>query len=607
MLKIASFLLILVVPQQAVDSNHEAQGGCFIGSRQEVRAELNATRGSHCCAAAEIYLARRPGGYCPETQATPLLPFSTICSTDGSDAGDYIPDASTAALAADLVCSLSGCAAAVADVVARLNSSSLALPACRHTSRDSAVLSQVRRAAIVTAAGCVALAFVGVWHCILGPWWIDGQVAASPIQSGKSCGAESSASNAMWSIDHVGKPSPGLAYPNVAVLGTSPNTTAIPRVFGAEVEHVASPGIVGADVSKADADVSLDVSAVAGLQLARVRCRAHVQLLCVLTFASALLRSSLSAATMPEGPAIVVLFLCLWQAAVLICLWQSPLTEPIASFRGCHRIGKMHVLASATFMSEFLVLSIYVGFFFHAPLASTDSGVAGGVDTQDVFPLATILEPLALGLVMIRVYTAWLAHVLHACRVELTYAVVPERAVAAHNALTSLDGVLEVTPSWIKPSEHADRLVSLGSRLFRLCRASHRTVFVMAAALALLLGTSAVGLWRAHRSEVQLSRSSCRTLTRGVDFCVPLDYLGLFQVMESADECCHSCDLAAGCDAWSFAEGQEASGGRCWMMRFLEEPCRDHPGHPDCRCHTGSDRTGGYKMLPSLSFLSGPV
>lgn len=112
---------------------------------------------------------------------------------------------------------------------------------------------------------------------------------------------------------------------------------------------------------------------------------------------------------------------------------------------------------------------------------------------------------------------------------------------------------------------------------------------------AMVLVLAAV-TWR-QRMEVAAARarSSCSTAMRGVDFCAPMEHIGLFELASSADACCAMCDEAAGCQAWSFAAG------RCWRMRFTEGPCNGAPGNPECRCHTCATRVGGFKPA------SGPV
>jgi hypothetical protein len=91
--------------------------------------------------------------------------------------------------------------------------------------------------------------------------------------------------------------------------------------------------------------------------------------------------------------------------------------------------------------------------------------------------------------------------------------------------------------------------------------------------------------------------SSCRTAMRGVDFCVPTEFLGELVEVASVDECCSLCDATEGCAAWTFAEGNGDDNGHCLRMRFTEAPCKERPGHVDCRCHTSPIHHGGFKPV----------
>lgn len=111
-----------------------------------------------------------------------------------------------------------------------------------------------------------------------------------------------------------------------------------------------------------------------------------------------------------------------------------------------------------------------------------------------------------------------------------------------------------------------------------------------------LLAVGAVGIWMVMTKETQQEElSSCRTAMRGVDFCVSTEFLGRATDMKSIDACCKSCDATSGCTAWTFAETDDSGAGRCWKLQFTEAPCDKRPGHLSCRCHTSSERHGGFK------------
>ena len=65
-------------------------------------------------------MARRANGYCPKVAATASsrLPFDARCVVDDGLGGAYVPDEATAQSAAQELCSMAGCLAAVAKLAA---------------------------------------------------------------------------------------------------------------------------------------------------------------------------------------------------------------------------------------------------------------------------------------------------------------------------------------------------------------------------------------------------------------------------------------------------------------------------------------------------------
>lgn len=267
-------------------------------------------------------------------------------------------------------------------------------------------------------------------------------------------------------------------------------------------------------------------------------------------------------------------------------------------------LGNLRVYAGTTIVCELLVLVLFSASAF----AGSDKYEAleqlGGEGLVSA-PLHFSLTQVALSLVLVRLYTAWLAHGLHKLREDLTYVVLPEspkaRASEAKRAAAERQHLARsvLVPAWEPPCEQAGG--SSASPEARpwwqvwLHGGRGRALLCAAISFALVLTAAGTGLWRAHEQEVREARSTCRTATRGLDFCVQKTYLGVFEVVSDFEHCCHACDVKPDCQAWSFQGGTGTDGGKCWQMHFEQAPCSKLPSHQDCRCYTSADRVGGYR------------
>lgn len=336
----------------------------------------------------------------------------------------------------------------------------------------------------------------------------------------------------------------------------------------------------------------------------------------------------MSAATLRAEPFMVmVLVLCVLQLGIMARASWKPLDIPIAtkedgvsflndtdratSDRRCRLatiIGDLRLYSGATLVCELLVILIAIG-----AIADQDSSDVSEVDDDEVAtasfgsgltPLRNfVLRQIALSLVLMRFYTVWLAHSLHKLRSELTFLVLPESPKAKKKALERQRLALSaLSPAWGEPLPSPASVpaeVKQPSRCPR--RSTVRAALCASLAIALVVAAAAVGLWRARKHSRFEEATSCHTATQGVDFCVPVHYLGLFHSVKSQEECCRECDVTVDCHAWSF-QAEKGGGGRCWKMRFEEAPCSEQPSHPDCRCYTESGRVVGYRPDGRRSF-----
>jgi len=162
---------------------------CLIGNPGELRLTLNASSESLCCAAAQVYFARRPGGFCPETQSAQPLPFEVHCAVDVEMHGSYVPGLATAQAAEQLLCSLAECPTAASAVLAQAVSTPaaanspgktvqpqhttmmLSAPQCSKPSTKTQLTATVR-VLIVVFVVLLAVAIVSVFHFAVTPYWI---------------------------------------------------------------------------------------------------------------------------------------------------------------------------------------------------------------------------------------------------------------------------------------------------------------------------------------------------------------------------------------------------------------------------------------------------
>jgi len=379
--------------------------------------------------------------------------------------------------------------------------------------------------------------------------------------------------------------------------------------------------------SQATATHSKD-SALSHLEDARLRCGAHMILLHASGVVSTLLRLLLTASLVSlqivsAGFVVLLVFpIGTWQLVTLMrnafmaLPWPSP-NRPAR--RGCDVLDDLRVFSYSTVLCEILVIGIAAGVVgpdLRGSFSVVGAGHAGrGGYTSAAFGSQAfggfVLEQVALSFVLTRLYFAWLAHSLHKWQVNLTFAVLPEsprpELLEANDSDAPRPHFDTFVPAWTPAAITAGAKYELhvaARRRFR-CQALLGTL----GALMLVLAVAVIIIRRTHEAGTRASSSSCRTAARGTDFCVKADFLGLFEDVASIDDCCDVCDATPGCQAWTFSEamvtGEQSGRGRCWKMSFLEAPCRDRPGHFSCRCHTSSNRFGGYKSLPGDVVWSG--
>eukprot|EP00747_Dinoflagellata_sp_TGD_P166327 gnl/TRDRNA2_/TRDRNA2_188957_c0_seq1.p1 gnl/TRDRNA2_/TRDRNA2_188957_c0~~gnl/TRDRNA2_/TRDRNA2_188957_c0_seq1.p1 ORF type:complete len:688 (+),score=91.04 gnl/TRDRNA2_/TRDRNA2_188957_c0_seq1:50-2065(+) len=623
---------------------------CLIGRRGELRFPVNVSDSSICCAAAEVLLARRQRGYCPESEALHSLPFKVRCGVDSGIGGAYAPDRRSAGLAARALCGMPECMTAVTDVVERANRQGVALvaPRCDHLDDmfQDVKLPPLHTVLAASVALC-AIISVLVIHCMFAPWWVRKRVAAfvrdmadrkdilsSVAPSTSSTHAQAADINLHFEeLDVRAMPPPEPLPIEAPPPPTSPHPTAKPHVsveplppspagpppptpigaiavFGDEgiiIPPTPTTSTGKAVVDEPFAALEEDV-AFADLSRARASCRAHLGFLCVLGTTALLARIVISlllaTGTLLAAQVVpVMLGLGAWQLGVLIQVVRSPVLFSGGMPDGvCGTlISDLRMFAGSALAHELLVLCVAMSIHeaSTAPGEVDDRGVVAGPEPLSRF----VIKQVSLSLVLIRLYTAWLAHNLQRLRVELTFTVLPEcakDAAKARHALERQRALDMLLPSWGLSANETVDTAAVGSASANehaavRRRAQRRLMLAACMVLLLVLATAAVGIWRVQVTRGIAARSSCRTAMRGVAFCVPTDYIGLYEHHATYEDCCASCDASEGCDAWSFAESKGATGGRCWRMRFVEEPCSQIPGHPDCLCHTTAGRMGGFR------------
>jgi len=582
-----------------------------VGDRGEARVALNATRGSLCCVTAELFLSRRPGGYCPDVQPHQMLPFEPHCLIDNKVEGAYVPDEATARAAEQAICGIPSCVEAVSGLVAQGHAQgvALAVPQCEQSEADQPANSvPLEYVAVAIAAAAGAVAAIALLHLVITPWWLRRHAPAKtkPHLSGGSGKAISlqPVDVALGFEEHSGWQKPRTSQSELpAALAALAALASAPAVVPEEPPGLPPPLVLGFSDPPSKA-VDLEPAVLVGVLEERMRCRAHIMLFCGSGLGATLTRLSLTlVTTSPTAVAgLLVIALCIWQLALSVRVWFSPVILPKVF---CHAArSELCAYVASTLICEAVVLLTVAGV---CGPGSRRGLLVGGVDAalaedRPALLWAFVLDQLAVSLVLVRLYVAWLAHGLHRLRTELTFTVVPQSPKAmlceqgpAVQRPRALDALV---PAWepeeggsLDPAARATRAV--GRR-----RALRRALVAAVASILLVFTAAGVGIWRAQTAKDK-AVSSCSTAVRGADFCVPTSILGLFIEATSFQECCTLCDLTTGCDAWSFVEGPGTPGsGRCWRMEFIEAPCSNHPGHADCQCHTRSNRISGYKPTP---------
>lgn len=649
------------------------QASCLIGHPGEHRLTLNASSTSLCCASAQVLFARRPGGFCPETESSQPLPFGVHCAVDDQMHGAYVPDAQTARAAEHLLCDLAGCyTAAMAVVMEALHENPLSSflgsgenmdeamllipPKCGTlTESKSQHLAPKERIVIVTMVLSLAMAIVAVLHFFITPRWIRAYSIPCPTTSAHLSTLTSRASSRRRASrsrdldlsevvdvaldtegehDSIAEASsmstatgPGLREaaaapdPMSALIRPTPPPpqhyveppTSPPPPHSAARPRPQAVGVASRETQLEEVR-NPEVVACESLADARGRCRAHIILLCAIGLVATFARLALSAFTMPPGPLMVtVLVSCVLQLGILArASWKPLLTPPSSedatadggtTNRKCGDIiGDLRIYSGGTLACEILVLVIAAAGSTTGDGAEGDNADGDNSEFSRVLQAwgSFVLQQAALSLILIRIYTVWLAHWLHKLRIELTFVVLPTSLKAKKGALDSQLALTALAPAWEPceslpdPSNDVPEAPEAERSARCMKKSRLRAIVCAGSAIALVVSAAAVGIWRSHEHSLFEQASSCHTAEQGTDFCVPVSYLGLFDEVRNQEDCCLSCDVTIDCHAWSF-QADKNTGGRCWKMRFEEAPCKDLPSHPDCRCHTESGRVVGYR------------
>lgn len=607
-------------------------------------------QGSLCCAASQLFMARRPRGYCPDAVTSQRLPFAGRCTVDAALGGAYVPDAATASAAAYQLCVLEGCVEAMAAVSSREPLLG-AVPRCEHIRRAADGGSDwMVRVGVAAATMFVTLLCLVALHAVVTPLWLKAAALSSSGREIRSAGRGAISTSlghgdVVFGLEVTMQASPPPSPSRVAMTPLS-RPWALGTLFGAGASGVGGEGVRDAGVAGGVAAGALsagsnlvgilppglcvEAEALRHLEERRERCRAHISLLCAAAITATLARVFLAAVRLPavnhltleSVQAVLLIAVCVWQLGVLA---RAAGTASATAANGPEPqegrcvsafLGDLRAFAVTTAACELLVLVVAVG----APgtRRNVDAGVEGALASEGAGSATMwhfLLEQVALSLALIRLYTAWLALSLHRIRRELAFAVLPGSPEAARHAVKGLYGDFSHMLAWVPDVafEDADPAV-LCLRLDRRRRARRRACALASLALLAVATAAATVIWRgeadARVAAADAAASSCRTAAHGVSFCVAVEYLGLFEETSSHHECCAMCDATEGCDAWSYAEAggrsRNVSGGRCWRISFVEAPCRDRPSHFSCRCSTDHSRMGGYRTFPGDMVWRGP-
>jgi len=647
-------VIVVVGLDLSCAAEHANSDSCLIGDRGEARAVLPEMSGDGtCCGLVEVFMARRLNGYCPAQEASSQMPFTVRCAVADDLDGAYVPDHHTAKAAAEALCALDGCEKAAVALAAANPSIGIA-PRCSELGQEDDDLREqlLQRGLLAVALTLSTMACMGFIHLSITPRWVKLMVArASQIRLDDRLCIGSAVGLDDVAVD-IQKPAhiPGLPKSPVACddphflldevspppprpLGPPPPGGPSPveigsRVYGRGVVAVpASPGKSETDCNKGflesvgNAAVSHGNSGlVAALPLkvgeiedvawsklsrARAECRAHTFLICSLGVLSTIARSVLTWMALPtDAVAILALVLCVWQFLVLVrpsLIPFSKQSDEVSVGYGLvepGRISGFKKLMDTVFGVQAFVFSVAV--CETVVLASAMAGSSGrdGADSDDADPETLtplsdfLLRQSVLVLVIVRIYVACLLRSLHRQRGELTLAILPAPAYPYIGA-TGCKMEYSVSPVaegiFSEPDQEAV--------FARMRRTRNRLILGSVTAFALVISVALIGIWRSHAERQVDETSSCRTAARGLNFCVPMDYFDMGQEVASYEECCAQCDHTNGCDAWSFVEHPGKGGrGTCDRIRFLEAPCNERSSHFSCRCHTGADRVGGFRL-----------
>jgi len=499
-----------------------------------------------------------------------------------------------------MVCDIEGCAAEVAAAAleagqAALWESAPAPPQCAYVADGGADSIGVSLRHIALASGFVlgAVAAALLFHFVLTPWWIHLYVPAGSAAHVGKAEVDVQLSDVAVGFHDIEEDSP----PSPVVLGAQMPP---PPIWGQCDTSADSKANELEDAGTPKSNMDPESLALEGFVEARARCRAHVVLFLITGFVTTLCRLILIVAIAPALALtlLAILALCIWQISTLARIACSPLLVSNAGSTCGSFAGDLRIYAGITFMCEFLVLCLAIGVLNSNPGIMPEGPVGRGAVAAEPHSFGFfVLEQATVSFVLVRLYVAWVALGLHKLRRDITFAILPESPKSRGQSLKLPEDAapqsqtILVSPWRPRSGSPTHETAHAAARR----RARFHAFLVVLVALVFVLAAAGVGIWRATRSSERL-QSSCRTAARGLDFCVRTDYIGLSIETNSMDECCALCDVTAGCSAWSFVENSAGRRGRCWRMHFAEAPCDEHPDHFSCRCHTGAERFGGYKI-----------
>merc|ERR1712232_229532 len=153
------------------------------------------------------------------------------------------------------------------------------------------------------------------------------------------------------------------------------------------------------------------------------------------------------------------------------------------------------------------------------------------------------------------------------------------------------------------------RCAKLWRKVRWLCsrRAMLRLGFLFLIVLA--LSASVMVVYSALQGGSTTSRppSSCVTAQNATATCQMFEDVGwdaqtgdtAMSAADTIEACCAGCDRVNGCQGWMF----ESFSRRCRWLRFMEAPCVDNPGHPNCRCRTQPGTVFGFKPTSQIVWL----